>query len=206
MNEININEGRLDGSILLSTPGMDIALRKIGHISYGITEKGNGLRFAFASAELTKYLSRRKDRKIYDVKLLKQYPIVGYEEDETNVLRLKFDDAKVALLDKYDHIYEFEPVILEQGGSILTSAHKQWGLPAQGIAGLMLLTRRMIHTIEDVADEGQHGYLVSVLWSDYKLALESTGSNETDRVCVEGEFITFSVKRFAHGLYVFDHA
>lgn len=206
MNEININEGRLDGSTLLSTAGTDIALRKIGHISYGITEKGYGLRFAFASAELTKYLARRKSQKIKDVKLLKQYPIVGYDEDETNVLRLKFDDAKVALLDKYDHIYEFEPVILEQGESILTSAHKQWALPANGIAGLMLLTRRMIHTIEDIADEGQHAYLVNILWKEYRLAIETSGADEYERICVEGEFLSFSVKRFAHGLFVFDHA
>ena len=74
------------------------------------------------------------------------------------------------------------------------------------IAGFMLFTDRLIRTIEDIAEEGQHGYLVSVLWADYRLALESTGSNETDRVCVEGEFLAFSVKRFAHGLFVFDHA
>jgi hypothetical protein len=205
MNEININEGRLDGSILLSTAGMDIALRKIGHISYGVTEKGYGLRFAFASAELTKYLARRKKRKIIDVKLLKQYPIVGYEEDETNILRLRFDDSKVALLDKYDHVYEFEPVILERGESILVSAHKQWALPANGVAGLMLLTRRMIHTIEDIADEGQHAYLINILWKEYRLAVETSRADEFERICVEGEFMSFSVKRFAHGLFVFDH-
>lgn len=206
MNEININEGRLDGSTLLSSPGMDIVLRKIGHISYGITEKGYGLRFAFASAELTKYLARRKTLKIIDVKLLKQSPVVGYEEDETNILRLRFDDSKVVIIDKYDHLYEFEPVILEQGESILISAHKQWALPAQGIAGLMLLTRRMIDTIEDIADEGQHAYLINILWKEYRLAIENSGADEYERICVEGEFMSFSVKRFAHGLFVFDHA
>ena len=206
MNEININEGCLDGSTLISAPGIDIGLWKIGHISFAITEKGYGMRFAFASAELTKYLARREQYKITDVKLLKQYPIVGYEDDETNILRLKFDDAKVALLDKYDHIYEFEPIILERGESILTSAHKQWGLPAQGIAGLMLLTSRMIHTIEDIADEGQHAYLICILWKEYRLAVENSGADEFERICVEGEFMSFSVKRFAHGLFVFDYA
>jgi len=87
MNEINVNASRLEGADLLSVPGIDIGLRKIGHISYAITEKGHGMRFAFASAELTKYLGRRKHRKITDVKLLKQSPIVAYEEDETLVLQ-----------------------------------------------------------------------------------------------------------------------
>ena len=206
MNEINVNEERLDGSTLLSSPGIDIGLWKIGHISYAITEKGYGMRFAFASAELTKYLARRKAKKITDVKLLRQSPIVGYEDDETNILRIKFDDAKIATLNKYDHVYEFEPIILERGQSILTSAHKQWGLPADGIAGLMLLSSRMIHTIEDIADEGQHAYLISVLWKEYRLAIENSGADEFDRICIEGEFMSISVKRFAHGLFVFDYA
>jgi len=206
MNEINISEERLNGAKLLSLPGLDISLWKIGHITYAITEKDQGMRFAFASAELTKYLARQKPKRITDVKLLKQSPIIGYEEDETNVLRIKFSDAKIATLDKYDHVYEFEPIILEEGESILTSAHKQWGLPADGIAGLMLLTRRMINTIEDIADEGQHAYLINVLWKEYRLAVESSDADEFERICIEGEFIAFSVKRFAHGLFVFDYA
>ena len=206
MNEINISEERLKGSTLLSVPGLDISLWKIGHITYAITEKGQGMRFAFASAELTKYLARQKPKRITDVKLLKQSPIFGYAEDETNVLRIKFSDSKIATLDKYDHLYEFEPIIFEQGESILTSAHKQWCLPADGIAGLMLLTRRMINTIEDIADEGQHAYLINILWKEYRLALEKSGDDEFDRICVEGEFMAFSVKRFAHGLFVFDYA
>lgn len=206
MNEININEGRLDGATRLSSIGMDIGLWKIGHISYAVTEKGYGLRYAFASAELTKYLSRRKTTKITDVKLLKQFPVVGYEEDETHVLKLKFSDAKIATLDKYDYLYEFEPIIREQGNSILTSAHKQWGLPPNGIAGLMLLSSRMIHTIEDIADEGQHAYLINILWKEYRLAIENSGADEFERICIEGEFMAFSVKRFAHGLFVFDYA
>jgi len=206
MQEININEERLDGSTLLSIPGIDIGLWKVGHITYAITEKGHGMRFAFSSAELTKYFSRRKSSKITDVKLLKQTPIVAYEEDETHVLRLRFSDAKIATIDKFDHVYEFEPIILEEGESILTSAHKQWGLPADGIAGLMLLTRRMINTVEDIADEGQHAYLVQILWKEYRLAIENTGADESERICVEGEFMSFSVKRFNGVLFVFDYA
>jgi len=206
MNEINVSEDRISGSTFITSPMLDIALHKIGAITYGITEKGRGLRFAFASAELTKYLTRRKTKKITDVKLLRQYPLIGYEEDETNLLWLKFDDARIATLNKYDHVYEYEPTILEQGESILLSAHKQWGLPADGIAGLMLLTRRMINTVEDIAEEGQHAYLISVLWKEYRLAVENSGADEFERICVEGEFMAFSVKRFAHGLFVFDYA
>jgi len=206
MNEINITEERLKGSTLLSNPGADIGLWKIGHITYALTEKGYGMRFAFTSAELPKYLARNKKSKITEVKLFKQTPVVAYEEDETHVLKLRFSDAKIATIDKYDHVYEFKPIILEKGESILTSAHKQWGLPADGIAGLMLLTRRMINTIEDIADEGQHAYLIQILWKEYRLAIECSGADEFERISVEGEFMSFSVKRFAHGLFVFDYA
>lgn len=205
MNEINISEGRLNESTFITSPLLDIALHKVGAISYAVSEKGYGLRFAFASAELSKFLSHRNKRKITDVKLLKQMPIIGYEEDETLVLRLKFAGGRVVTLDKYDHLFEYEPVILEEGESILTSAHKQWGLPSESFAGLMLLTQRMIHTVEDIADESQHAYLINVLWKEYRLAVEDSGADEFERICVEGEFMSFSVNRFAHGLFVFDH-
>ena len=205
MNEIIISENRLSESTFITSPLVDIALHKIGAISYAITEKGNGMRFAFASSELTKYLARRQDQKITDVKLLKQSPVIGYEEDETLILRLKLGNGKVVMLNKYDHLFEYEPVILEEGEGILTSAHKQWALPADSVAGLMLLSQRMIHTIEDIAEEGQHSYLIHLLWREYRLALEISGDDECERLCVEGEFMAFSVKRFAHGLFVFDH-
>jgi hypothetical protein len=205
MNEINISEDRLSESTFLTSPLLDIALHKIGAITYAITEKNCGMRFAFSSAELTKFLTSREELKINDVKLLKQTPVIAYEEDETLILRLKLNDGTVMILNKYDHIYLYEPVVLEKGESILTSAHKQWGLPADSFAGLMLLTRRMINTIEDIADETQHGYLISVLWKEYRLAVESSRADECDRLCIEGEFMAFSVKRFVGGLFVFDH-
>ncbi|PXA05736.1 hypothetical protein DDZ13_02375 [Coraliomargarita sinensis] len=206
MNEINISEDRLSESTIFTSPLLDIALHKVGAITFAITEKSYGLRFAFASAELAKYLERQQNPNITDVKLLRQHPVVGYEEDETLILRLKLDRGKVVMLNKYDHIYEYEPIILEEGDGILTSAHKQWGLPAESVAGLMLLTRRMIQTVEDIADEGQHSYLIHVLWQEYRLALEISGCSEAERISVEGEFMAFSVKRFTGELFVFDHA
>lgn len=207
MNEINISLERIREGKILSSPKLDIQLIKIGSISYAVISAHDDMVFfAFSSSQLTRYLSQLKGIKIIDVKLVKQSPITGDESDETNVLHLKLSDAKIAVLNKYDHLYEMDPVILKESKSVLVSAHKQWGLPAMSIAGFMLFTDRLIRTIEDIAEEGQHGYLVSVLWSDYRLALEATGSSETDRVCVEGEFLSFSVKRFAHGLYIFDHA
>jgi|GEM_PF-2064724 len=207
MNQINIPLDRILDGRILSNPKLDIQLIRVGSISYAIFSAHDNMAFfTFSSSQLTRYLAQLDGEEIIDVKLVSQSPITGDESDETRVLQLKLSNAKIAVINKYDHIYVMDPIILEESNSILISAHKQWGLPAMSIAGFMLFTDRLIRTIEEVAEEGQHGYLVSVLWADYKLALESTGSNETDRVCVEGEFISFSVKRFAHGLYVFDHA
>ena len=207
MNEINISLDRIRQGEILSNPKMDIQLRRIGKISFAVTSAYDGSVFlAFASSELARYLAQLGSKEILDVKLLNQTPITGDETDETKILQLKLSDGRVLVLNKYDHIYEMEPVILEKPDPILISAHKQWALPPQSIAGVMLLTERMVRTIEDIADEGQHAYLVSVLWSDYRLTLEATGQSEEQRISVEGEFISYTVNRFAHGLYVFDHA
>jgi hypothetical protein len=206
MNEIKISLDRIRDGKIISNPRLDIQLIRVGSISYAVFSAHDNMAFfAFSSSQLTRYLSQLEGKDIIDVKLVNQGPITGDESDETKVLQLKLSNAKIVVLNKYDHLYEMDPVILEESNSVLVSAHKQWGLPAMSIAGFMLFTDRLIRTIEDIAEEGQHGYLVNVLWADYRLTLESTGSNETDRVCVEGEFISFSVKKFAHGLYVFDH-
>lgn len=207
MNEIKISLERIRDGKVLSNPRLDVQLIKIGSTSYAVFSAHDNMAFfAFSSSQLTRYLAQLEGKEIIDVKLVNQTPITGDESDETRVLQLKLSNAKIAVLNKYDHLYEMDPVILKESNFLLVSAHKQWGLPAMSIAGFMLFTDRLIRTIEEIADEGQHGYLISVLWSDYRLALEATGANETDRICVEGEFISFSVKRFAHGLYIFDHA
>lgn len=206
MNEINISEERLKNSTLLSSPGLDIELRRIGHITFAVCDRNDGMRYAFASAELANYLGRCGTIKVTDVKLFKQTAVVGDESGDTLLLRLKLANAKIITLDNNDHIHQFEPVIARDLSSSLISPHRQWGLPPHGIAGIMLLSERLVLTIEDIADEGQHAYLIQVLWNDYQLALKVSGTSEHDRICVEGEFMTFSVKEFAHGLLIFDHA
>lgn len=41
---------------------------------------------------------------------------------------------------------------------------------------------------------------------DQRFAVESSEADEFEQIDVEGEFMAFSVKRFAHGLYIFDKA
>jgi hypothetical protein len=207
MNEITLSEDRFADSTLISQPGLEIELRQIGSITFGLVTRSDGTpRFAFASAELAAYLAKRKDKRIIDVKLMQQTPIWGEEIDETKILRLKFSDARIITLDKYDHLYEFEPILSREISHALISPHKQWGLPPLSFAGLMLLTERMVSIIEDLADEGQHAYLIKILWDDYRLAIDESGANEFDQINIEGEFMDFSVKRFAHGLFIFDNA
>ena len=51
----------------------------------------------------------------------------------------------------------------------------------------LLLPKRLIQTIEDIANEGQRAYLINVLWREYCLALENSGNDEFERLSIEGE-------------------
>jgi serine/threonine protein phosphatase 1 len=76
---------------------------------------------------------------------------------------------------------------------------------------MMLEARRELSAIiawlQNGGDETLSAYgaktLDAIPDKDWRL-IESTLPYE--RICVEGEFMSFSVKRFAHGLFIFDYA
>lgn len=206
MNEIKIPLERLENSELISHPQCLAELRRVGPVAFALRTQDDGKwPFAFASSALAQFLKGLKS-KIIDVRLLLQTPLVGDEIDETKILRLKLGNARIAILDKYDHLYEFEPSTEVDPRGHLTSPVKLWGLPPMSHAGFMLMTERMVSLVDSLAEEGQFHHLVYVMWRDFQLAMENTDWNEDDVITVEGEFMCFSVRRFAFGMFVFDHA
>lgn len=206
MTPVTITHECFHASKLISPKGLEVELRQVGRITFAVCYKNDNEHWhAFSSSELATVLSKRRGNKIIDVKLLQQTPVFGNEIDLTHVLRLKFADATIMTVDKYDHVYTFSPVAQKAKQLKLISPHKQWGLPPLSIAGVMLLTQRMIEAVESIADEGQHAYLIKVLWDDYKLVAKDY-ADEDAPISVEGEFLSYTVKRFAHGLFIFDLA
>lgn len=206
MTPVTIPVERFLNAELISASGLEIELRKVGRITFAVCLKNDHAHWhAFSSSELATALSKQQSNMIIDVKLLNQTPVYGEDIDHTNILRLKFANSTIITVDKYDHVYTFSPSIERAKQVKLISPHKQWGLPPLSIAGVMLFTQRMIEAVESIAEEGQHAYLVKVLWDDYRLVAKEY-ADEDAQISVEGEFLAFTVKRFAHGLYIFDLA
>ena len=206
MNEFKISLERLERSELISHPKCLVELRRASPVAFAIKTRDDGQwRFTFASAALAKFLKELKT-KITDVRLLSQTPIIADESDETKILRLRLGDARIVQLDKYDHLYVFEPSTDVDPRGKLISPVKLWGLPALSHAARMLMTERMVSLVENLAEEGQYYQLIHVLWRDFQLAVNDTDQNENDIVTVEGEFMTFSVRPFAFEMFIFDLA
>jgi hypothetical protein len=206
MNEFKISLERLERSELISHSRCLVELRRVGAVAFAIKTRDDGQwRFTFTSAALAKFLEKL-ETSILDVRLLSQTPIVGDESDETKILRLRLGDAKIIILNKYDHLYEYEPSTNVDPRGKLISPVKLWGLPPLSHAGRMLITERMATLIENLAEEGQFHHLIFVLWRDYQLAVNDITPNENDVITVEGEFMTFSVRPFAFEMLIFDLA
>lgn len=206
MNEFKISLERLERSELISHSKCLVELRRAGAVAFAIRTRDDGQwPFTFASAALAKFLKELKT-KITDVRLFSQTPIVGDESDETRILRLRLGDGRIIQLDKYDHLYIFEPSTDVDPRGKLISPVKLWGLPPLSHAARMLMTERMVSLVDTLAEEGQYYHLIHVLWRDFQLAVDDTNLNERDVITVEGEFMTFSVRLFAFEMLIFDLA
>lgn len=206
MNEFKISSERLERSELISHPKCLVELRRAGAVVFAVRTRDDGKwPFTFASAALAKFLERLKT-KIIDVRVLLQTPIVGDEIDQTKILRLRLGNAAIIQLDKYDHLYEFQPSFDVDPMGHLISPVKEWGLPPLSHAGRMLMTARLVALVDSLAEEGQYHHLVYVLWRDYQLAVRETDHDAEDAIAVEGEFMTFCVRPFAFEMFIFDLA
>lgn len=206
MNEFKISLERLERSKLISHPRCLVELRRAGAVAFAIkTRDDDQWPFTFVSAALAKFLKKLKT-KIIDVRLLLQTPIIGDEIDETKILRLRLGNARIVILDKYDHLYEFEPSTDIDPRGKLVSPVKLWGLPPLSHAGRMLMTERMVSLVENLAEEGQYHHFVYVLWRDFQLAADEAHRGEDEVITVEGEVMMFSVRPFAFEMFVFDLA
>lgn len=204
MNEININLNRLKTGKNHSAPKARRLLMQAGGIAFGILErKYMTLLYGFASASLARYIAESQQIKVEDAIVLKQRLIVGPEEEPRLALHLKLLDGCHLTLDCYDHIYHCTPYVSLRDNGRLLSPNKVWGLPAHGYMGFMLLTERMVDFLEDRAKDGQHAHLLRVLWREYEICSKRFSDRQLN---IEGEFVEFTARPFAHGLIIFDTA
>lgn len=204
MNQVSISKERLKSSELISHPKSAIQLRKVGDITFALCDsRTDELMLGFSSSALVRYLGSRERLQIINVRLVSQKVIIGLEPDDYLVLSMRLKDATLITLDEQDYIYESSPFISTHERGTLISPSKMWALPPEGCYARMLLTERMVHFLENLAEEGQHAHLVSMLWKEYELARDK--SEPDRRLSIEGEFMSYSVMAFAHGLVLFDH-
>lgn len=203
MNEIKIDPHRLESGALLSNPRSSRLLIQAGGIAFGICQRSNmKLLYGFASSSLARFVAESKNIEAEDALIINQMTTIGPEEESETVLKIIMSDGSLLILDSYDHIYRCTPYVSCRDRGRLLSPNKVWGLPAQNYMAYMLLTERMIDFLETRANDGQHAHLLKILWREYQLATEHT--EQKQQVSIEGEFLDFTAREFAHGLVIFD--
>lgn len=205
MNEISkIDPHRIETGRNFSTPMAQQVLIQAGGIVFAVCERTSlKLLYGFASSTLARFLAETKKIQISDAQIIHQSIHIGCETESERILQLKVTDGSLVIVNSYDHLYLSTPYVSIRDRGKLLNPSQVWGLTANGFMSYMLLTERMVDFLECRAQDGQHGHLLKVLWREYQLATEHT---EQRTVSIEGEFLDFSAREFAHGLVIFDTA
>ena len=204
MNEINISQDLVDGSILLSAPSSRLELRRIGKAIFALCHsKDQSIAFAFLSSSLLHFLNNSNSADILEVSLSLSKTLAGDPSGRTLVLRLKFSNGSIVTLNQTDYLYIAEPYIACENSGSVYSPSRKWGLTEPWFIKEMLLTERMISCLEDLGQE-HLSHLLFTLWKDFELHVKCSKPCRT-RITIAGEFMAFSVTPFAHGLFVFDY-
>lgn len=205
MNEANVSIDRIASSEVISQPRSGLQLRRIEGTVFAVTEPTlEGYSYVFESPALRRYIEKFQPS-ICSVALIHQREVVGENENNQMRLELGLDDGHFVILNEKDQVFVAVPMADNINDSALQSPVKVWGLPAQLPYACMLLTKRLAETLDSLADDGQHAYLLNVLWKEYKLALsEAEQAEQTHRI--NGEFMRFSARPFQRFLVLFDRA
>ncbi|PXA04010.1 hypothetical protein DDZ13_08165 [Coraliomargarita sinensis] len=203
MNEINLPLHLLKNASLLSTKYADNQFFQVSSITFAIVERKSGdLLFAFASSALARYIAENDSIEVLDVFFIRNEAMISSLPWPEKTLYIQLKTQRAIVLNTYDHLYVQDPYkSLNRTQSPLISPHKMWGATPFRHFDMMLLTDRLVETIESLSDEGQQLHLVHILWQDFRLAVEPPLL--TERIVITGEFMEFSVKPLRF-LFVFD--
>jgi hypothetical protein len=205
MNEININPSRIEKAPCISCATASQQLRRIAKITFAITSsKDENTSFAFASQALADYLHTHQPE-ITEARLVYESGHPLDAADNKRILHLDLKSGERLHLNEHDQLRVSQRYQTKQRHIGIYSPYKLWQLPKQVYLCQMLVTERMFHFLEDLGDDGQHAYLLNILWKEYQLHLEQHGAS-ADRQKIQGEFMSFSAKTFSKGFVLFDFA
>lgn len=188
---------------MLSTKYAENQFYQVTPITYAIVEKrSKDLLFAFASSALARFFAANETVEVRDVFYIRNEVIFSTQPWPEKTLYIQLKTSRAIVLDSYDHLYVQESFrSLNSTRSLLISPHKMWGASPFRHFDVMLLTDRLVQTIESISDEGQQLHLVHILWQEFRLEIGTTPP--TERIEITGEFMQFSVRPF-NFLFVFD--
>lgn len=205
MNEANVSIDRIASSEVISQHRSELQLRRIEGTVFAVTEPTlEEPSYVFESPGLRRYIDRYHPS-ICSVALIHQREVAGKSENNQMRLELGLSDGNLLILNEKDQVFEATPMTDKTNHSILQSPVQVWGLPAQLPYASMLLTKRLVETLDSLAADGQHAYLLNVLWKEYELAHgEAEQAEQTHRI--NGDFMRFSARPFQRFLVLFDRA
>lgn len=205
MNEINISLSRIEKASYISCATAAQQLRRIAKITFAITfSKDENASFAFASQALADYLHTHQ-AEISEAHLVYES---GHPHDVANnkrILHLDLKSGERLHLNEHDQLWVSQRYHNKQRHIGIYSPYKLWQLPKQAYLCQMLVTERMFHFLEDLGDDGQHAYLLNILWKEYQLHLDRHGAC-ADGQKIHGEFMSFRAKAFSQNFVLLDFA
>lgn len=203
MNEINISNDRIETAAVLSTAASPVQLRRIEKNLFAVTSPTlDEPSYVFDSPALGRYLDQQHPT-INAVALVKLCSLVGRNENWQLKLEIGLSNGHHLTLDQKDQLFEAAPVKGVVSDSVLQSPVQVWGLAAELPFACMLLTKRLVESIDTLANDGQHSYLLNVLWKEYERAADEAAEGSRTQT-IDGEFMRFTARPFHRHLVVFD--
>ena len=206
MKEYNIDITRLHEANLLTHRISRLELHQMGKVTFFIREPvSDQVIYAFTSPALGRFITTSQALDIQDVQLVLEQKIPG-DGEQKKVLKLTLNTREIIVIDEEDLIFKAQPLHprpLEYTGRLLTPC-QLWGGEPMSYLSLILLTDRLVDTIEDIAQGGNQLELIDVIWREYQRDLKAGRISLKMRHKISGEFLEFTAKRVGGLLVVFD--
>ncbi|PXA03874.1 hypothetical protein DDZ13_09545 [Coraliomargarita sinensis] len=205
MKEINIAISRLNEATLLSHRISKLELYQLGKVTFIIREPvDDKIVYAFTSPALGRFLTTSQTSDIREVQLVVEETMPDLD-GRNKLLKLTLSTREIVSIDEDDFICKSQPLHprpLEYTGRLLTP-YQLWGGDPLSYLSLILVSDRLVDSIEDIALDGNQLELLDVMWREYQRDLKAGRISLKERHIIYGEFLEFTAKRIG-GFVVLD--
>lgn len=207
MKEFKYKPSIKDSDAVLTTTSSPCLLVRIQPYRFILREQvSTALIYAFISKALGDYFDLNPNVKAVDLQFIQLHAIEG-EISSKKELRLKLSHQEKIILNERDEIFilqRFKGPSPKNEGTFTPEC--VWGIPNEGFLGLMLLSNRFAHIIEDYSRGMNQKQTLLRFWLDYRTASQNPCNTLDGKpphsIC--GEFTTFLVTPLDDGKVKFD--